>query len=64
VIARAHATGGEVALFAHGHLLRILAACWLGLSPGCGRLFALSTATISILGHERDTRVISSWNVS
>jgi broad specificity phosphatase PhoE len=64
VIARAQTNGGDVALFAHGHLLRILAACWLGLPPDCGRLFALSTATISLLGHERDTRVISSWNVS
>lgn len=64
VIARAQSVKGDVALFAHGHLLRILTACWLGLPPDCGRLFALSTATISLLGYERDTRVISSWNVS
>ena len=64
VIERAAAAGGEVALFAHGHLLRILAACWLGLPADCGRLFSLSTATVSQLGHERETRVISSWNVS
>jgi broad specificity phosphatase PhoE len=64
VIARATASNGDVALFAHGHLLRILTACWLGLPPDCGRLFALSTATLSLLGYERDTRVISSWNVS
>jgi broad specificity phosphatase PhoE len=64
IISRAHSIGGDVALFAHGHLLRILTACWLGLPPDCGRLFALSTATVSLLGHERDTRVISSWNVS
>jgi broad specificity phosphatase PhoE len=63
-IDRALAAGGDVALFAHGHFLRILAACWLGLPPDCGRLFSLSTATISTLGFERETRVISSWNAS
>ena len=63
VIARAAAAGGDVALFAHGHLLRILTACWLGLPPDCGRLFALSTATISVLAYERGTRVISTWNL-
>jgi broad specificity phosphatase PhoE len=54
---------GDVALFAHGHILRILTACWLGLPPDCGRMFALGTATVSTLGFERDTHVISQWNV-
>jgi probable phosphoglycerate mutase len=54
---------GDVALFAHGHLLRILTACWLGLPPDGGRFFALATATVSTLGHERETRVILRWNL-
>lgn len=64
VIARAVEAPGDVALFAHGHILRILAACWLGIEPSGGRLFALSTATVSRLGYERETRVITSWNLS
>ncbi len=59
VIARriAH-SDGDVALFSHGHMLRILAACWIGLPPGTGRFLALDTASISVLGYERQTRVI------
>lgn len=62
VIKQALAVDGDVALFAHAHILRILTACWLGLPPDAGRLFALSTASVSVLGHERETRVISVWN--
>jgi broad specificity phosphatase PhoE len=64
VIARAAAVEGDVALFSHGHLLRILAARWIGLPPSDGRLLALETASISILGYERETRVITRWNLS
>ena len=62
VIADVRAVDGDVALFAHGHLLRVLAARWLGLPPTEGRLFALDPATISILGHERETPVLRRWN--
>ncbi len=56
--------GGAVALFAHGHVLRILTARWLDLAPDGGRLFALGTGSVSVLGFEREQRVIESWNRS
>ena len=62
VIKRALAADGDVALFAHGHILRILTACWLRLEPGAARLFALSPAAVSVLGYEHDTRVVVHWN--
>jgi broad specificity phosphatase PhoE len=55
--------GGNVALFAHGHLLRILTARWLDLAPTDGRLFRLDTGTISALDIEHEDPVISTWNV-
>ncbi len=54
---------GDVALVAHGHVLRVLTARWLGLAPTDGRLFRLDTGTVSTLGTEHDEPVILSWNV-
>ena len=62
VIARAAVVDGDVALFAHGHCLRILAARWLDLPPVDGRLLALDTAALSVLGYEHEQRVIRGWN--
>jgi len=53
---------GKVALFAHAHILRILGARWIGLAAEDGSLLALGTGSVSVLGWERETRVIQSWN--
>ena len=65
VLARVHPllADGDVALVAHGHVLRVLTARWLRLEPSDGRLFRLDTGTVSTLGHERGEPVILSWNV-
>lgn len=55
--------GGNVALVAHGHVLRVLTACYLRLPPSDGRLFRLDTGTVSTLGSEHAEPVITSWNV-
>ena len=65
VIARALAGApdeGKVALFAHAHILRILAARWIGLPAKDGALLALGTGSVSVLGWERETRVMERWN--
>jgi broad specificity phosphatase PhoE len=62
VIARALAADGDVAIFAHGHILRVLAARWLDLEPERGASFKLDTASLSELGFERENRVITHWN--
>jgi probable phosphoglycerate mutase len=51
-----------VALFAHGHILRSLAGCWLGLGVAGGALLVLNTACVSVLGQERQQRALLRWN--
>jgi broad specificity phosphatase PhoE len=65
VLARAEPllAGGDVALVAHGHVLRVLTARYLQLEPSDGKLFALDTGTVSTLGYEHGEPVILSWNV-
>jgi broad specificity phosphatase PhoE len=53
---------GDVLLFAHGHVLRVLAARWVELAPEAGARLWLATATISVLGFERETAVFKRWN--
>jgi probable phosphoglycerate mutase len=62
VIDRALRAEGDAALFAHGHILRILTACWLNLPPEDGKMFVLGTASISILGWEHEERAILRLN--
>ncbi|MGH3211057.1 MAG: histidine phosphatase family protein [Trebonia sp.] len=65
VLARAEPllADGDVVLVAHGHVLRVLTARWLGLPPVEGKLFRLDTGTVSTLGWEHDDHVILCWNV-
>lgn len=62
VIARARAAEGDVALFAHGHLLRVLAARWLGLPAGAGAHFLLDTGTLNVLDDYRGIPALKIWN--
>lgn len=62
VIEQAVGVAGDTLLFAHGHILRALAARWIGLEVSDGAHLVLGTATVSRLGYERDTRVILAWN--
>jgi len=64
VIARALDAGGDVALFAHGHILRIIGARWLELGPEHGANLKLDTASLSELGFERETRALDYWNAA
>lgn len=62
VVAELHAAQGDVAVFAHGHLLRVLASRWLGEPPSFGARLALNTAAVCVLGFEHDLPVLRRWN--
>jgi broad specificity phosphatase PhoE len=64
VIARLRAADNQAIVFSSGHILRVLAARWLGLAPSEGRLFLLGTASVSILGyeHDKDEPAVALWN--
>jgi broad specificity phosphatase PhoE len=62
VVARVRAVDGNVALFAHGHVLRVLAARWIGLPPGGGQHFLLDTGTMSVLSYYFDAPAVRIWN--
>jgi broad specificity phosphatase PhoE len=62
VIARARAAPGDVALFAHGHVLRVLVTRWIGLPASAGQHFLLDTGTLCILGYYRDIPAVKVWN--
>ena len=59
--ARARLDDGDVALVAHGHVLRVLTARWLGLEPEAGALFALPAGRYGVLGHEHSRPVLTGW---
>jgi broad specificity phosphatase PhoE len=62
VIARARAVDGDVALFAHGHVLRVLVARWIGSPAVAGQHFLLDTGTLCVLGYYRDVPAVKIWN--
>ena len=62
MIARVREQSGDALLFAHAHVLRILTARWIDQPAGLGRAFVLSTATVSVLGWEREQPVVERWN--
>jgi probable phosphoglycerate mutase len=61
-LARLKGGDGDVLAFAHGHILRVLAARWLQMWPSAGARFALAPGAVSWLGHERETEVLARWN--
>jgi broad specificity phosphatase PhoE len=64
VVAKLRGIDGDVAVFGHGHFLRVLGARWCGLAPDAGAVLALDTATLSRLGWEREQPVLRTWNAT
>ena len=62
MIARLLSVDGDTVAFAHGHILRVLTARWLEMEPAAGARWVLGAGSTSLLGYERDTRVIQRWN--
>ncbi len=62
VIERVRSQPGAVLVFAHAHILRVIAVRWVGLQPEAGRAFSLEPATVSVLGWEREAPVVARWN--
>ena len=62
VLTKVRASEGDVALFAHGHILRVLAARWINLSASHGEHFLLDTATLNVLGYYRESPAFKIWN--
>jgi broad specificity phosphatase PhoE len=61
---RLAAADGDALAFAHGHLLRVLAARWISLEASGGARLALGAGAMGVLGYERETRVIDRWNLT
>jgi probable phosphoglycerate mutase len=62
VLDRLRSAGGDALAFAHGHILRVLTARWLGMEVAAGARFALAAAGVGVLGFERETEVLVGWN--
>lgn len=64
VLAQLRGAGGDSLAFAHGHILRVLTARWIGMAPAGGARFLLAAGAVGVLGYERETEVLSRWNLS
>ena len=62
VLSSLEGVDGQVLLFAHGHFLRVLSACWLEMPVSAGARLMLSAGALCVLGHERETRALERWN--
>jgi probable phosphoglycerate mutase len=62
LIAELRAVDGDLAVFSHGHMLRVLGARWIELEPSFGARLRLSTGAICVLGYEREIPALSLWN--